>query len=170
MPQVVIALGSNLGDSLRRIGRAIELIAPLTTRLRWSHVYRSEPMYVADQPSFLNAVATGHTDLGPRALLKALKGIECEMGRQTRIRNGPREIDIDLVVYGSLIYEFSRSEGDGLVIPHPRLAERRFVLEPMAEVAPDLTIPGLPRVDHLLQASAIQGQALERYGDAPVSL
>lgn len=106
-------------------------------------------MYVEDQPEFWNAVAVGDTELGPLALLRHLRAVENQLGRIRRQPNGPREIDIDLLAYGSLML---RSNGEsGLVIPHPLIFERSFVLEPMKELDPNLRIPRFGRIDDMLR-------------------
>jgi 2-amino-4-hydroxy-6-hydroxymethyldihydropteridine diphosphokinase len=129
-----VGLGANLGDREATIRRAAELIGAR----RLSTIRETEPWGYADQPSFLNAVAELETDLGPRALLDRLLELELELGRErTGPRYGPRTIDLDLLLYG----DAAVSE-PGLELPHPRLGERLFVLEPLAELAPDAAIPG----------------------------
>ncbi len=105
-------------------------------------------MYVADQPPFLNAALCGISHDGPLLLLRKLKDLEQELGRTPRERNGPREIDIDLLAYGSLKYRFAG--GLRLTVPHPRVVERRFVLQPLADLAFDFHLPGLGTVRELL--------------------
>jgi 2-amino-4-hydroxy-6-hydroxymethyldihydropteridine diphosphokinase len=99
-------------------------------------------MYVDDQPDFLNAVVILATPLGPIALLRALKAIEAEAGRQHRERFGPREIDLDVLAYGALQLAAQVGRNHRFVVPHPRNAERDFVLEPAFEIAPDFLFPG----------------------------
>jgi 2-amino-4-hydroxy-6-hydroxymethyldihydropteridine diphosphokinase len=138
-----VALGSNLGDREAAIRRAAELIGAR----RLSTIRETEPWGYADQPRFLNAVAEVETELGPRALLERLLAVERELGRErTGPRYGPRTIDLDLLVHG----DATVSE-PGLEVPHPRLAERLFVLEPLAELAPALAIPGAGTVQELLR-------------------
>jgi len=103
-------------------------------------------MYVTDQPNFLNAVAKGTTHLGPLALLTKLKLTEEELGRIARFSNGPREIDLDLLAYGSLQFV----AGNRLIIPHPRIAERRFVLAPWTDLDPEWLVTGAGYVQDLL--------------------
>jgi 2-amino-4-hydroxy-6-hydroxymethyldihydropteridine diphosphokinase len=137
-----VGLGSNLGDREALIRRAAELIGAR----RLSSLLETEPWGYADQPMFLNAVAEVDTPLEPRALLDLLLDVERRLGRE-RVgpRWGPRTIDLDLLLYGDrLIAE------PGLVVPHPGLATRRFVLEPLAELAPTLKIPGNGTVQALL--------------------
>jgi 2-amino-4-hydroxy-6-hydroxymethyldihydropteridine diphosphokinase len=138
-----VALGSNLGDREAAIRRAAELIGAR----RLSAIRETEPWGYADQPRFLNAVAELETELGPRELLERLLAVERELGRErTGRRYGPRTIDLDLLVHGE-----ATVSGPALELPHPRLAERLFVLEPLAELAPDLEIPGAGRVQELLR-------------------
>jgi len=143
-----VGLGSNLDDPHAQLGRAfIALDAISHTRLlRRSRLYRSEPWGLAAQPAFVNAVAELSTTLEPAALLEALLGIERAQGRlRGGERWGPRTLDLDLLVHGT-----RRLAEPGLVIPHPHLAERAFVLAPLAELDPDLVIPGHGRVAALL--------------------
>lgn len=146
MAPVAIALGSNLGDCeaiLHAAVRAIERLGQVVAISRFVH---SAPMYVTDQPEFLNGVARLETRLAPVQLLTELKRIERELGRQPRTQNGPREIDLDIVLYGSLVYRFN----DALTIPHPRAAEREFVLRPLVEIWPGAHLPGFGGAAELL--------------------
>jgi 2-amino-4-hydroxy-6-hydroxymethyldihydropteridine diphosphokinase len=137
-----IGLGSNLGDREETIRRAVELLG----NARISTLIETEPWGYADQPLFLNAVAELETDEPPRALLARLLEIERELGRtRDGPRYGPRTIDLDLLLYGD-----DRLDEPGLGLPHPRLHERAFVLEPLAELAPELVVPGLGPVKALL--------------------
>ena len=142
-----VALGSNLDDPRSQVEHGFEALASLPqTRLRGrSRLFRTPPWGVRDQPDFINAVAQLETSLSPRALLDALLSVEIRFGRVRGLPNGPRVLDLDLLVYG----DFELHE-PGLVIPHPRLHERAFVLLPLADVAPDLGIPGQGRVADLL--------------------
>lgn len=135
---VCLGLGSNLGDRDANLRRAVEALAPDFTVARLSQLYDTAPVLVTEQPRFHNLVAGGETALDPRALLRYLKRIETEMGRAGGIRYGPRVIDIDILLYGQIVLETPE-----LTIPHPRLAERGFVLAPLAEIAPDLRHPVL---------------------------
>jgi 2-amino-4-hydroxy-6-hydroxymethyldihydropteridine diphosphokinase len=139
-----VGLGSNLGDRERAILRAAELIE--THRL--SSIRETEPWGYTEQPRFLNAVAELETGLSPRELLDRLLEVERELGRtRDGPRYGPRTIDLDLLLYG----EEAVAE-PGLRVPHPRLHERRFVLEPLAELEPGLIVPGRGSVAGLLAA------------------
>ena len=168
MTPVVVAFGSNLGDRTRHIADALERLEQLMQIERVSGLYETEPMYVQDQPSFLNGVVTGSTNLGPLALVRGLKAVEREVGRLERIKNGPREIDLDLILFGALVL---RSDARAPVqVPHPRMAERRFVLEPLAEVDPDAVVPEIGTVARLLPKDDVQSQSVRRVADAPIPI
>ncbi len=138
MYRVFLGLGSNLGDRAGLLNRAASAIAGLEgTRIVWSSsVYETEPFGRADQPKFLNAVLEVETGLAPRAMLAAVKQVEEQLGRQSREQWGPREIDVDLLVYDGLVHS-----DDAVSVPHPGLPARRFVLVPLREIAPDLVHP-----------------------------
>jgi 2-amino-4-hydroxy-6-hydroxymethyldihydropteridine diphosphokinase len=144
-----VGLGSNLGDRELTLRRAIAALGSLTgTSVKGVSAFRdTEPVGVRDQPRFLNGAAELETTLGPEALLDALLAIERKLGRERAgvPRGGPRTIDLDLLVYDGL--ELAEP---GLELPHPRLAERRFVLEPLADLDPGLDVPGLGTVETLL--------------------
>ena len=149
MPRAYVGLGANLGDRAATLRRAIELLAahPRVEQVSVSELRETEPVGVVGQPRFLNGVAAVETTLSPRELLDLLLGVERALGRVRGERWGPRTVDLDLLLYG----DEDVSE-PGLRIPHPRLHERRFVLEPLAELAPDLAIPGRGRLSELLAA------------------
>jgi len=165
MTPVVVALGSNVGDSLRFLGEAVEAVRAIVNVERVSHAYRTAPMYVEDQPPFLNGALIANTSRGPRALLAKLKQIEKEIGRNPAQRYGPREIDLDLIAYGSLRYSFAGGDKP-LDLPHPKTVERRFVLMPLFEIAPLLLLPGLGRVEELLTQTKDQADDVVRLDDA----
>ncbi|HVB75482.1 MAG TPA: GTP cyclohydrolase MptA [Ktedonobacteraceae bacterium] len=133
---VYLALGSNLGDRRGNLSAALQRLREIMKITTTSSVYDTEPVGYSDQPRFLNIALRGQTTLTPRELLKAAKQIEQTLGRQTTFRNGPRPIDIDIIFYDHL-----RLVEDDLVIPHPRMAERAFVLAPLAEIASDYIDP-----------------------------
>jgi 2-amino-4-hydroxy-6-hydroxymethyldihydropteridine diphosphokinase len=143
-----IGLGSNLGDREENLLAALERLSELGL-VRASSFRETDPVGVTDQPRFLNAAAELETDLSPRDLLVKLLGIERELGRDraAETRWGPRTIDLDLLLYGDEVLD-----EPGLTVPHPRLAERRFALEPLQELAPELTLPDGRRVRDLLDA------------------
>ncbi len=138
MTEAFVALGANLGNRAASLERALRGIASFSEIVRVSSVYETEPVGLADQPTFLNAVAQISTGLNARQLLTNLLEIEQSLGRERSVRNGPRMIDLDLLLYGSSVI----SE-PGLEVPHPRLNQRRFVLAPLAEIAPKLVHPVL---------------------------
>ena len=145
-----VGLGSNLGDRESYLRRAIELLReePGIDVVAVSTVRETEPVDYLDQPRFLNAVALVETALAPRALLDRLLAVEQALGRQRDgPRFGPRTIDLDLLLYGDESVDES-----GLEVPHPRLTKRRFALEPLHELDPDLVVPGRGRVSDLLSA------------------
>ena len=133
---VYIALGTNLGERLTNLHAAIAALAPEITVLTESHVYETPPWGYEDQPAFLNMAVKAETDLEPEALLKYLKQIEAELGREKSVRWGPRLIDLDILFYDDLVIDTPP-----LVIPHPRLHERAFVLVPLADIAAECVHP-----------------------------
>ncbi len=137
---VYLALGTNLGERLDNLHAALNAFAPQIRVTEQSRVYETEPWGYADQPAFLNLVIRAETLLSPQALLGVLKELEATLGRTPSFRNGPRLIDLDILFYDDIILDTP-----GLVIPHPRLHERTFVLVPLLDVAPDLMHPILRR-------------------------
>ena len=136
MTEAYIALGANLGDRAASLAAALHGIGSIGVILRLSSVYETEPVGLADQPTFFNAVTQISTKLNARQLLNHLIEIEQGLGRARTVRNGPRVIDLDLLFYGSSVID-----QPGLEVPHPRLSQRRFVLAPLDEIAPDLVHP-----------------------------
>jgi 2-amino-4-hydroxy-6-hydroxymethyldihydropteridine diphosphokinase len=136
---IYLSLGSNLGDRAANLQRAIEALQRIGVRvLRRSSFYETEPVDFLAQPWFLNCVVEGETSLAPRQLLEALQEIERKFGSRKLVPRGPRIIDLDILFYDAkVIHE------PGIEIPHPRLAERRFVLVPMVELAPEFKHPAL---------------------------
>lgn len=143
-----VGLGSNRGDPAAHLRAAVSGLAglPQSRLVRISPVYRTAPQGRTDQPGFLNAVAELETALEPAALLEQLQALEAARGRRRdhEVRWGPRTLDLDLLVYDD---RYIREPG--LEVPHPRLAERAFVLVPLADLAPDLEVPGMGRVSDL---------------------
>jgi len=135
--RVIVALGSNLGDRRAHLDFAVSRLRSLLTNLRVSRYYETDPIDVAGaQPLFLNAAAVGSTATPPQALLAALLSIEAERGRERPHPGAARTLDLDLVLYGNLVLN-----EPGLIVPHPRFRERRFVLEPLAEIGSELVDP-----------------------------
>jgi 2-amino-4-hydroxy-6-hydroxymethyldihydropteridine diphosphokinase len=135
-----IALGSNLGDRERHLCAALEALRALrgVREVVASRVYETDPVGPGKQRPYLNAVARVATELSPRDLLDRLLAIERSEGRERGpVRNAPRTLDLDLLLYGE-----REIDEPGLVVPHPRMAQRAFVLEPLCDLAPDLVIPG----------------------------
>lgn len=149
MTIVHLALGSNLGDRGANLEVAIHALAARVWIDDLSAVYETAPMYVTDQPAFLNMAIRGRTDLAPIDLLRFVKRVEASLGRAgDGQRFGPRPIDVDILLYGD-----SQVALPELEIPHPRLAERAFVLRPLADLGPQLRHPVLDRsVEELLAA------------------
>jgi 2-amino-4-hydroxy-6-hydroxymethyldihydropteridine diphosphokinase len=148
MHTAYIGVGSNLGEREATISNALELLAadPELEIEAVSAIRETDPVGVVDQPRFLNAAVRLATDLAPKPLLERLLAVEQQLGRvRSGERYGPRTIDLDLLLYGDEIVD-----EPGLRVPHPRLAERRFVLEPLAELDPGLVVPGLGPIQALL--------------------
>jgi 2-amino-4-hydroxy-6-hydroxymethyldihydropteridine diphosphokinase len=150
MPLVYIGLGANLGDREQTIRKALDRLDanPAVEILRVSSLRETEPVGYADQPRFLNGVAALETTLGPRELLDLMLAVERDLGRTREgPRFGPRPIDLDLLLHGQEVVDEPR-----LRVPHPRMAERAFVLEPLVELDPALQVPGRGPVQALLAA------------------
>lgn len=141
MATVYLGIGSNVGERERNCERALALLRKKGLAItRTSSMIETEPWGVEDQPRFINMAAEARTELGPQALLSLLKEVEAEMGRVPSGRWGPRVMDLDILFYDDLVLE-----EPGLVIPHPRLHERDFVLRPLREIAPGLIHPVLKK-------------------------
>jgi 2-amino-4-hydroxy-6-hydroxymethyldihydropteridine diphosphokinase len=132
-----IGLGSNEGDPAATLRSALDALGQLGALVAVSPLYETDPIGFEQQPAFLNAVAALDTGLEPLALLDELLRIEAEHGRERTIRFGPRTLDLDLIWYDGL-----RMDGDRLTLPHPRAAEREFVLRPLADIAPEVELDG----------------------------
>ncbi|MGE5569403.1 MAG: 2-amino-4-hydroxy-6-hydroxymethyldihydropteridine diphosphokinase [Rhodospirillales bacterium] len=160
MKTVYLSLGSNLGDRERNLREAIRMLGEAGVRvLRISSLYETEPVDLRDQPWFLNLVLEAETELFPKQLLARIRKIELDLGRKRLRPKGPRTADIDILLYGDFVIDTEE-----LTVPHPRMAERRFVLEPLAELAPELRHPVTRRtIRELLAGTA--GQAVRRIGE-----
>jgi 2-amino-4-hydroxy-6-hydroxymethyldihydropteridine diphosphokinase len=145
--RAALALGSNLEDPEAQVTRGFDEIAalPETKLLARSRLYRTAPVGYANQPDFVNACALVETQLTPRALLSALLAVEQNHGRVRGVPNGPRTLDLDIVLYGDRVID-----EPGLQVPHPRAHERAFVLEPLLDVWPDAVVPGRGRASELV--------------------
>ena len=150
--EVYLTLGSNLGDRRANLKEALRLLGESLEVASVSLVYDTEPVGVREQPRFLNLVCRVNTDISPMQLLSLIKGIESSIGRDLSLRNAPRVIDIDIILYGDTIMESLE-----LIIPHPRMRERAFVLVPFAEIAPEVVHPvSGERIDEL--AARVEGR------------
>jgi 2-amino-4-hydroxy-6-hydroxymethyldihydropteridine diphosphokinase len=157
--EVLLGLGANLGEPAEQLARAVEMLAAHVDVGRVSSLYRSQPVGHAEQPDFYNLVVAGRTRLPPMELLRAAQGIEEALGRRRSFRNAPRTIDIDLLAYGDRVMRTL-----ALILPHPRLHLRGFVLHPLAEVAPEWTHPVLGRTARELLSSATALERVEPLG------
>jgi 2-amino-4-hydroxy-6-hydroxymethyldihydropteridine diphosphokinase len=153
MIRAYVALGSNLGNPVQTIEDAMDAMAALRGSLlkAMSSLYRTAPVGLKHQPDFINAVVALDTRLSPRDLLAELFALEARFGRERSVKNAPRTLDLDLLLHGETV-----QDDPELILPHPRMHERAFVLAPLAEIAPELTIPGRGRVGDLLAACVDQ--------------
>lgn len=158
---VFLALGGNIGDREANLALAVGRLGAFVRVEALSAVYQTAPMYVTDQPAFLNMALRGATELEPAALLAALKHIEAELGREAGgLRFGPRPIDLDILLYGDTVMDTPALE-----IPHPRMAERAFVLRPLADVAADVRHPVLGRTVAELLAEVPGADTVVHYAE-----
>ena len=150
---IFLSLGTNLGDRLNNLHHARIALPPQAHLIQVSPIYMTQPWGFLKQPEFLNQVVEVRSELEPMPLLKYLKEIEDELGRQVTFRYGPRLIDLDILFYGDRVVA-----EDGLQIPHPRLHQRAFVLVPLNDIAPDFVHPVLKRsVQDLLADVDLEG-------------
>jgi 2-amino-4-hydroxy-6-hydroxymethyldihydropteridine diphosphokinase len=152
-----LSLGSNIGDREAQLREAAGLLAELGQVRLVSSYYETEPVEFTEQPWFLNAALAIETDLPPHELMSSILRIEREMGRERHQKKGPRTIDIDILLFGSEIVNSPE-----LTIPHPAMHERRFVLEPLAEIGPDVHHPVLKKTIRELLEALPEGQAVRR--------
>jgi 2-amino-4-hydroxy-6-hydroxymethyldihydropteridine diphosphokinase len=147
MIRAYVALGSNLGNPVQTIEDAMDAMAALRGSLlkAMSSLYRTAPVGLKHQPDFINAAVTLDTRLSPRELLAELFALEARFGRERSVKNAPRTLDLDLLLHGDTV-----QDDPELTLPHPRMHERAFVLMPLAEIAPNLVIPGRGAVADLL--------------------
>ena len=159
MTVVLLGLGSNQGDPLSQLLRAMERIETVMRVEDVSNVYRTEPVGNVEQPDFFNISCLGHTDLSATVLHAKLAAIELKLGRRRSVPNGPRTIDIDLLAFGELVLD-----SPDLVVPHPRMHRRAFVLAPLAEIAPEWRHPVLGATVVELLAGMTRAERVERWG------
>ena len=155
--RVYLSLGSNVGDRAANLRTAIDRMGNLGKVMAVSSFYETEPVEFAAQPWFLNCVVELDTEKMPKQLLAGILDIEREMGRQRVQKKGPRTLDIDILLSGNSIIQTK-----GLTIPHPAMHERRFVLEPLAEIAPEARHPVIKRTVRELRDALPPGQAVRR--------
>jgi 2-amino-4-hydroxy-6-hydroxymethyldihydropteridine diphosphokinase len=144
--KAVIALGSNLGNRELNIDSAIAELAKIIEITHLSTNHETDPVGGPEQPKYLNAIAIAEAELEPEELLTVMLDIENKLGRKREVHWGPRTLDLDLITYGDEVID-----SEFLVLPHPRAHERRFVLEPWLEIEPDAYIPGIGKVERILQ-------------------
>jgi 2-amino-4-hydroxy-6-hydroxymethyldihydropteridine diphosphokinase len=154
---VYLSLGSNVGDRAANLNTAIERLRSLGEVAAVSSFYETEPVEFTAQPWFLNCAVKLNTEKMPKQLLNAVLDIEKEMGRKRLKKKGPRTIDIDILLFGNSVIDTK-----GLAVPHPAMHERRFVLEPLAEIAPEVRHPVFKRTARELRDALPPGQAVKR--------
>ena len=158
MPIVYLSLGSNLGDRLANLHAAIDALPLRGVLVRHvSSIFETEPVDFLEQPWFLNCVVEAETEIEPHALLQSLRAIESQLGSQKEFAKGPRKLDLDILLYGDETIATS-----DLQIPHPRMLQRRFVLTPLAEIAPNLRHPSWPATTSTLLAHLIDPSQVRR--------
>jgi len=158
VPTAYLSMGSNLGDRERNLANALKLLSGDSLRvIRVSQLYETAPRELLDQPWFLNLAAEIETELSPEELLGKTARVEARLGRQRTVPKGPRSVDIDILLYDDLTVD-----EPNLTIPHPGMHERRFVLEPLAELAPDLRHPLLEKTIKTLRDETLD-QAVRRW-------
>lgn len=159
MPTTFLSLGSNIGDRAKNLRTAIAALADAKVRvIRVSSFYETEPVDLSDQPWFLNCAVQVETELPPLDLLRALRGIESRMGSKKLVPKGPRLIDLDILLYGEETIDTPE-----LQVPHPRMLQRKFVLVPLAEIAPSLKHPSWKGTASQLLADLLDSSVVRRF-------
>jgi 2-amino-4-hydroxy-6-hydroxymethyldihydropteridine diphosphokinase len=166
MTKLYLSLGSNIGNRAENIARAIAALGERGVRVtRESSLYETEPLEIKEQPWFLNCAIEAETELSSERLMEVLLEIEREMGRERGVPKGPRLIDMDILLYGSEVVRAA-----GLEIPHPRMAERKFVLVPLAEIAAEVNDPvSMMAIAEMLEATADQSEVRKWRGKIPTT-
>jgi len=154
---VYLSLGSNIGDRAANLNSAMERLGALGTIQKISSFYETEPVEFTAQPWFLNIAVKLDTEKMPKQLLAGILDVEQQMGRRRTQKKGPRAIDIDILLFGNSIIDTK-----GLTVPHPAMHERRFVLEPLAEIAPEVRHPVFKRTLRELRDALPPGQAVRK--------
>ncbi|PVG01625.1 Dihydropteroate synthase [Serendipita vermifera] len=169
---VALALGSNIGDRVANIEGALSYLERNSDVrvVDTSFLYETQPMYVSDQPKFINAACLISSSLEPQALLRTIKDAEDHQGRTPTIRNGPRVVDLDILFDENHVYQYEQEPSIGLIVPHPRIAEREFVLRPLADLIPDFYHPvHKTKIGDLLTRVKSEGDSIYRIINFPAS-
>jgi 2-amino-4-hydroxy-6-hydroxymethyldihydropteridine diphosphokinase len=159
---VYLSLGSNVGDREAQLRDAVARLGALGRVAAVSSLYETEPVEFTEQPWFLNCVAALETNDTPQQLLAGILDIEQEMGRRRVQKKGPRVIDIDILLFDNVIVNDETTDSNALTIPHPAMHQRRFVLEPLAEIAPELLHPVLKKTIRELLDALPEGQIVRK--------
>ncbi len=162
--RVYLSLGSNVGDRAAQLRNAIARLGAAGRVVAESSLYETEPVEFTEQPWFLNCAVALETDTTPQQLMAAILGIEEEMGRKRVQKKGPRTIDIDILIFGNMIVKSKR-----LTIPHPAMQHRRFVLEPLAEIAPEAVHPVFNKTIRELRDALPEGQSVRRVASSSMA-
>lgn len=161
MRQVYLSLGSNVGNHEAQLREAIVRLGTIGQVIKVSSFYETEPVELTAQSWFLNCAVAMETDLAPQELMRGILQIEQEMGRRRLQKKGPREIDVDILLFCDEVVE-----SEELTVPHPAMAKRRFVLQPLAEIAPEVRHPVIGKTVREMLRELPEGQVVRRIGSA----